>query len=597
MKNKKLLVTIVMAIVFIMVATSLTSFYQNDQKANPNNVNNGPSGTLYISPGPTPAFTDNFNPFNIWSAPAGIMSLIYEPLLQINTYNGTTIPWLATNYTWSHNDTMLTLNLRHNVTFSNGMPFNSTDVVYTFHIQKKLLGQWGHIKNITAVNQYTVDFNFSTIDTQCLFYIGSNFMLPEPLWENISSPNSKVVTNPIGTGPYVLSSFSAQKIVLTANPHYWKPDEPHIKNVVYVDYTSASALTLALQEGKVQWTSAFEPNVSKLFVHYNPKYNHYYFPPGQPSTLITNDAIYPLNLSYFRQAMSMSINRTNICNIGEYGYEKPANAANILQQQLSWLNSTNANEANKLAQYNITEAKKLLETHGFTIKSGRLYEPNGTEVPSLTLISVAGYTDWDTDISIIAKDLANIGLKVTIQTPTAATVEADIASGNYQMALDTVTGIGPNPWYDYTALIGNLTKIGKTASVNEERWNYTQTDFMNYYNNFSKTSNASEQKVLVNNMANIMLNQMPMIPLVYSADWYEYVNSSIGGFPNQNNSYWIPMPWYPGPMEVVMLHLYSKQNINTTSYKDYYIVAGIIAIAAIAGISSIYIKKRRMKDN
>jgi len=64
MKNKKLLVTIVMAIVFIMVATSLTSFYQNDQKANPNNVNNGPSGTLYISPGPTPAFTDNFNPFN-----------------------------------------------------------------------------------------------------------------------------------------------------------------------------------------------------------------------------------------------------------------------------------------------------------------------------------------------------------------------------------------------------------------------------------------------------------------------------------------------------------------------------------------------------
>ncbi len=599
MKNKKLLIIIVMSVVFIMLATSLNGFsYSNNNHSKPDAVSASPSGTLYLSPGPTPAFTDNFNPFNIWSSPAGIMSLLYEPLFQINTYNGTTIPWLATNYTWSHNNTLLTLNLRHNVEFSNGMQFNSTDVVFTFNTQKTILGDWGNINNISAVNQYTVNFNFSKPDVQCLFYLGSNFMLPEPLWKGISSPESKVITDPVGTGPYILSSFSGQKIVLTANPHYWQPDEPHIKNVVYIDYTSNSALTLALAQGKVQWASVFAPNVTQLFVHKDPEYNHYYFPPGQPVTLITNDVVYPFNLSYFRQAISLSINRTEICKIGEYGYEKPANAANILQQQLFWLNSTNANDANKLAQYNTSEALKLLEDHGFTMKNGRLYEPNGTELPAVTLMSVAGYADWDTDISIIATELSSIGIKVSIETPTASVIESDIATGDFYMAVDTVTGIGPNPWYDYSGLIGPITPIGKTAYTDEERWNYTDTGFMNYYNNFTKTSNVTEQKVLVNNMANVMLNQMPMIPLVYSANWYEYVNNTVAGFPNQNNPYWIPMPWYPGPMEVVILHLYNKSSITTPiNYDDYYIIGGLIAIIAIAGISSIYIKKRRLKNN
>ncbi len=600
MKNKKLLIAIVILTVFIMIAINFNVFYSNSSNSStkPDSTGNAPTGTLYLSPGPSPAFTDNFNPFNIWSSPAGIMSLLYEPLFQINTYNGTTIPWLATNYTWSHNNTLLTLNLRHNVQFSNGMPFNSSDVVFTFNTQKNVSGQWSNINHISAVNKYTVNFNFSKPDVQCLFYLGSNFMLPEPLWKGVSNPASKVIKTPVGTGPYTLSSFSGQKIVLTANPNYWQPNEPHIKNVVYIDYTSSSALTLALAEGKIQWTSAFAPNVTQLFVQNNPKANHYWFPPGQPVTLITNDAIYPFNLSYFRQAISLSINRTKICNVGEYGYEKPANAANILQQQLFWLNSTNANLAKELAAYNTTKALKLLTSHGFTMTKGRLYEPNGTKLPGITLMSVAGYTDWDADISIIASELAHIGIKVTTETPTQSGLSSDIATGNFQMAQDTVTGIGPNPWYDYTGLIGPVTPIDKTTGVNEERWNYTNTNFMSSYNNFTKTSNTTEQKTLINNMASIMLNQMPMIPLVYSADFYEYVNSSIGGFPNQSNHYWIPMPWYPGPMEVVELHLYAKSNsAATTNYSDYYIVGGLIAIAAVAGISSIYIKRRRAKDN
>jgi ABC-type dipeptide transport system, periplasmic component len=150
MNNKKLVSFLVIITVIIMVGTSLYGGLQNTGSANnaPASSTIAQQGTIYISPGPTPAFVDNFNPFNVWSPPAGIMSLIYEPLLQINTYNGTVIPWLATNYTWHHNNTQLVLNLRHNVTFSNGMAFNSSDVVYMFNEQKTLFGYWADIGNI-----------------------------------------------------------------------------------------------------------------------------------------------------------------------------------------------------------------------------------------------------------------------------------------------------------------------------------------------------------------------------------------------------------------------------------------------------------------
>ena len=564
------------------------------------------NSTLYLSAGPSPAFVDNFNPYNIWTSPTGMMGMIYEPLLQVNTYNGTVLPWLATGYKFSNNGLYLNMTLRKNVTFSNGQPFNSYDVVYTFNIQKQAYGAWGSIKNISATGLYSVSFKFLTPQTNYLFYIGCTAIMPtNQTWENqktssgIPDPQSAVVTNPIGTGPYVLSSFSPQRVVLTKNPHYWQAGLPKIDKLVYQDYTSGSALTLALAEGKVQWASVFEPNVTSLFVQNNPKYNHFWYPAGQPVTMMINDLSPFLNESYVRQALSLSINRTAICKIGEYGYEKPANAANILQQQCSYLNASNKNQAQALAQFNPAKALNLLESHGFKLNSKGLLEySNGTLVPSISLMSVAGYPDWDTDITLIAADLKQIGLTVVTTTPTGSNLAGDIATGNYQMALDTVTGIGPNPWYDYSGLVGSVAPVGKTTSVNEERWNASGTDFMSAFNNFTLTGNSTLQDKYTNEMVSVMLNQMPIIPLVYSGDWYEYVNSSIGGWPNQNNSFWIPMPWYPHPSEVVVLHLYpltTAKPVKPTSPVVYEYVGAAVVAAVIAVVAAVTVLNRKQK--
>ncbi|MHB1440912.1 MAG: ABC transporter substrate-binding protein [Cuniculiplasma sp.] len=615
-KNRKILIALGLSM--LMILSGLSFFAAGANSSGILVASNATSGTstnnnstLYLSPGPSPAFTNDFNPYNIWTGPTGIMGMIYEPLLQVNTYNGTVLPWLATGYSFSHNGLYLNMTLRHNVTFSNGQPFNSYDVVYTFNIQKKAVNGWAAIENISAPSLYKVTFKFYTPQTNYLFYIGCTAIMPtNQTWEQQTNstgfpdPQSAVVTDPIGTGPYTLQSFSPQKIVLVRNPHYWQPGLPKIDKLVYVDYTSNSALALALAEGKVQWASVFEPNVTSLFVHNNPTYNHYWYPPGQPVTMMINDQTPFLNESYVRQAISLAINRTAICQIGEYGYEPPANGANILSQQLNFLNSTNAQKATSLAKFNPSGALALLESHGFKLNAKKQLEyKNGTLVPTISLMSVSGYTDWDTDITIIASDLKAIGINVVTTTPTDSVLQSDIGSGNYQMALDTVTGIGPNPWYDYSGLVGPVTPIGKTAFVNEERWNATGTDFMSAYNNFTLTGNLTLQDKYINEMAGVMLNQMPIVPLVYSGDWYEYVNNTIGGWPNQANPYWIPMPWYPHPAEVIVLHLYPLTSKSTTSGKPistvtYEYIGAAVVIGIVAAVSAVtYMGKRQKKRN
>src|SRR5690348_12480455 len=92
-------------------------------------------GAVTIVPSPYGEFTRNFNPFvNDNASLSGTRGMIYEPLLFFNREKNTITPWLATRYTWSSDLKTLTFTLRQGVTWSDGQPFTSADVVFTFNL-------------------------------------------------------------------------------------------------------------------------------------------------------------------------------------------------------------------------------------------------------------------------------------------------------------------------------------------------------------------------------------------------------------------------------------------------------------------------------
>src|SRR3984893_7830056 len=105
----------------------------------------GPTGVLTVAPG-HPAYTDDFTLYSLnqQDAPNG---MIYEPMFFYNTAKAGDIkPWLGTSYAWSNGGKTLTVQLKHNVTGTDGKPFTSADVVYTFDLAMKS----------TALNKYAL---------------------------------------------------------------------------------------------------------------------------------------------------------------------------------------------------------------------------------------------------------------------------------------------------------------------------------------------------------------------------------------------------------------------------------------------------------
>ncbi|BCU67794.1 peptide ABC transporter substrate-binding protein [Sulfolobales archaeon HS-7] len=571
-----------------------------------------PEGSITILGSPGEVWQDNFNPWSAPALPGGLIYFIYEPLALVNPLSGQVIPWLATNWSWTsgyvyvNNSGNLTkvptraiiVNLRENVTFSNGVPFNATAVWYTVALEQAYpqLGYLaGTVANITILGPYSIEIIFNPNQGPITLYTLLRQFIVDPYqWGAIfplkQLPNGTIValnqtgnpyrypnTDPIGTGPYVLYSFTPQEIVLAANPHYWMPGEPRIKYLYYPSYPSNVQADTALNNGQITWGGIFEPNIQQDFTSKNPQYYHYYFEPQVPVMLTFNDLMWPLSDPVLRQAISLAINRTAIYYLGEYGYELPsATPLPIPQQQLYVLNSTVLKLAEQFAppDGNVSAALQLLKSHGFSLNSqGQLVAPNGTVVPPLTIITVAGWTDWDADLTLISQQLKQIGLTVNVETPPFSVWFSDMETGHYDMAIAWDLVSGPTPieelegyLYNYWNSPGNVTPIGNSTYYNWERFNLSvvSPSFEQMvqwaWNNFSVNQTAYDN--IINRLALLWIQYMPSVGLVYSAYWYEYINSTVVGWPNAQNPYWLGSPYNGLPETelpvVLALHLVNQ---------------------------------------
>jgi ABC-type transport system substrate-binding protein len=90
--------------------------------------------------------------------------MIYETLFFYGTAKaGVVDRWLGTSYAWSNGGKTLTVQLRHGVKWTDGKPFTSADVAYTFNLALKnaALNKFAlPLKSVTTSGLYIVALNF-----------------------------------------------------------------------------------------------------------------------------------------------------------------------------------------------------------------------------------------------------------------------------------------------------------------------------------------------------------------------------------------------------------------------------------------------------
>jgi len=184
--------------------------------------------------------------------------LLYESLSYIGP-DYLPHPRLATSWSHSSDGTVWTVTLRHGVRWSDGVPFTSKDVVFTYDalIDPKTAAveaaDFSYIKRVIAEGPYRVRFDLdypSAVFT--LTALGDEAsILPAHILGKV--PHERLRTtdfgeHPVGTGPYELERWlHDSETVFVRNPYAWR--QPHIQRIDVRTIFDDQAISDAMANG------------------------------------------------------------------------------------------------------------------------------------------------------------------------------------------------------------------------------------------------------------------------------------------------------------------------------------------------------------
>jgi peptide/nickel transport system substrate-binding protein len=509
--------------------------------------------------------TDNFNPFVSTSAAntVGATSLIYEPLLQVDAAKPLTTPYhfLASAYKWGAGGKSITFTIRQGVKWSDGSALTPADVAFTYNMLVKFPDTNTNGVPITGAtvsgNNVTVTFSSSQY-TNLQYVAGAVYIVPQAIWGSLTGdPATFTDTNPIGSGPYVLNSFSATAgVTLKANPNYWGGPwnvgggAPAVAAVNFPLLADTPTVLSALNGNSLDWAGNFITGLKAGFVDSSPSTHHVWFAPVQTNSLEPNLRTWPMNQLAVRKAVSLAIDRTAISTQGEAGLEPVAtNASGIVLPNFASLVAPAVKSATLSPHANAKAADAVLKAAGYTLKGG-FYALKGKLV-MITITDPANYSDYALSDQLMANELKAAHIDATFQGLSDNAWYADLADGKFGSATSHWSNTNIVPYGQYEGWLDSKLNTSN-ASGDFEGLNNKAID-QALVKLAGQTSTSGQLKALAP-IEQFVASQLPVIPTVYGAAFDEYNTSSFSGWPTPSNAYESGSPNTP-TNEVVVLHL------------------------------------------
>ncbi len=204
-----------------------------------------------------------------------LTALVYSGLLRAGN-DGVYTPDIAESMDISADGTVYTFHLRPNLTFHDGTPLTSADVLFTVDLAQNpdtkspRRADWEGV-SASAPDARTVVFTLP--HAYAPFRENATLgILPKALWENVSADEfafSSLNTHPVGSGPYRATSVSLDA---TGAPNEYKLasfakfalGEPNISKITYRTYANDDDLVAAYENGDIESLVASSPkNLSR----------------------------------------------------------------------------------------------------------------------------------------------------------------------------------------------------------------------------------------------------------------------------------------------------------------------------------------------
>ena len=286
----------------------------------PENTEPVPGGTLaYASGDAEPTCLD---PHVGGNYPQALVSTQYLESLVSKNAEGEIIPWLATDWTESEDGLSWTFDLREDVTFTDGTPFDAESVRANIaHLQDPAtLSSTGYlalgkVASTEAVDANTVRLNLTEPDSALLE------SLSQP-WLAIQSPTALErgmdanCESPVGTGPFIVEEWNKQdSITLVRNEDYSSPpaDAGHegpayLERIVWRFLPDSASRYAALRAGEVDVIDNAQPDTI-VQAESDEAIEHLDAPrPGASNRLELNSGKAPFDDERVREAFIRAVN-------------------------------------------------------------------------------------------------------------------------------------------------------------------------------------------------------------------------------------------------------------------------------------------------
>ncbi len=357
--------------------------------------------------------------------------LVYDQLIMLDE-QGDLAPLLATSWEFVDGDTALVLELRDDVTFTDGTPFDAEAVKANLDRAKNLeasaiKGQLARVESVEATDEFTVRINLNGPggDLPSLFTDRLGSMISPAAFDN-----ADLDQKPVGSGMATLTEYIPGQVSrYDRNEEYWDPEAAKAAHYEIIVQTSTTTRFNMLQTGQAELTyldpsqaeqvkgaglnSAPSKSLSIMSVNMNV---------GKP----------PFDDYRVRQAMQHAIDRQAIVDGVFFGLGEPV--AQYMPPDY-WAYDPEVTPDDAEYGYDPEKAKQLLAEAGY---------PDGVEIEWL----VPALDDHRAAAEAIIPMLAEVG--ITANTRVLATLETFFSrqEGN------VYNGIGA-PFADPTLLYQN----------------------------------------------------------------------------------------------------------------------------------------------
>ena len=324
---------------------------------------------------------------------------VHEPLIQSTLVRTTSDMGiendLATEYSCSEDGMVWTVKLRDDVKFTDGEALTASDVAFTYNNcrDNSSVNDFTMLKEAVAVDDTTVEFHMNEPYSIWPYTMAIVGIVPEHAY------GEDYGQNPIGSGRYIMKQWDqGQQVIFEANPDYYG-EAPKMKKltVLFMEEDAALAAAMAGQIDVAHTAASYsdqEVDGYELLSVASVDNRGFNLPCTQPEekdgVTVGNSLTADVNV---RRAINLAIDRQEMIDHVLNGH---GTIAYSVCDKMPWYNE----EA--VTEYNLEEAKKLMEEAGWTEGKDGIREKDG-EKAAFTLM----FSNGDSVRQALAEDTSN----------------------------------------------------------------------------------------------------------------------------------------------------------------------------------------------